>query len=82
MNNVSNTLLDVAMRIKDMREILGIPVEEMAQKKRIQPSKNILHTKKERLTFPLLLFISARSLSELSLRTSLRGIALTFPPTP
>ncbi len=32
MNNVSNTLLDVAMRIKDMREILGIPVEEMAQK--------------------------------------------------
>lgn len=31
MNNLSNTLLDVAMRIKEMREILGISVDEMAK---------------------------------------------------
>ncbi len=32
MNKVSNTLLDVAMRIKEMREILGYSQEDMAQK--------------------------------------------------
>ena len=31
MNNLSSTLLDVAMRIKEMREILGISVDDMAK---------------------------------------------------
>ena len=51
MNNVSNTLLDVAMRIKDMREILGIPVEEMAQKTDTTVEKYLTYEKGE-IDFP------------------------------
>ena len=78
--STDSQLKEVAVRIREMREICGISEADMAQKTEVSAEEYRLY--EEKRIFPSPLYINARSLSESALPTCLRDRAPTFPPTP
>ena len=81
MQTSQNPLMEIALRIREMREIMGLTEAEMAEKTQVSPETYAAY-ETGAVDLPLRSFTNAPWPSALRLPTCWRDTARTFPVTP